>query len=65
MDLSYATIPIFGGQYQRLYREAKLLYVVIDAKKSKNLPVYTKEESMGYYILSINPEAITEANVPP
>jgi hypothetical protein len=30
MDLSYATVPIFGGEYRRLYREAQLAYIISD-----------------------------------
>ena len=30
MDLSYATIPIFGGEQRRLYREVRLAYLVSD-----------------------------------
>jgi len=28
MDLAYATIPIFGGENRRLYREVRLAYIV-------------------------------------
>jgi hypothetical protein len=30
MDLTYATIPVFGGEHKRLYREAQLAYIVSD-----------------------------------
>ena len=30
MDMSYATIPTFGGEFRRLYRETKLAYIVRD-----------------------------------
>jgi hypothetical protein len=30
MDLSYETIPIFGWEQQRLYREVRLAYLVSD-----------------------------------
>jgi len=40
MDMSYATIPIYGGEKRRLCRENKLEYVVSKDKKSKNHPVY-------------------------
>jgi hypothetical protein len=30
MDLSYATIPVFGGGHRRLYREAQLAYIISD-----------------------------------
>jgi hypothetical protein len=30
MDLTYATIPVFGGEHRRLYREAQMAYIVSD-----------------------------------
>jgi hypothetical protein len=30
MDLTYATIPVFGGEHRRLYREAQLAYIISD-----------------------------------
>jgi hypothetical protein len=30
LDMTYATIPIFGGQFTRLYRETRLEYTVSD-----------------------------------
>lgn len=65
MDLQYWTIPVFGVQEKILYKEAKFLYVMSDAKKSKNLHFYFVEEFMGCYSLSINPKALMEANVLP
>jgi hypothetical protein len=32
MDLSYAAIPVFGGELKRLYRENQLAYIISDAK---------------------------------
>ena len=28
MDMSYASIPIFGGEFRRLYRETKMAYII-------------------------------------
>jgi hypothetical protein len=30
MDLTYATIPVFGGEHRRLYRNVSLAYIVSD-----------------------------------
>jgi hypothetical protein len=30
MDLTYATIPVFGGDHRRLYRESQLAYIISD-----------------------------------
>ena len=46
MDMSLATIPVFGGEEKRLYRENKLQYVVSKNKKVRNHHVYAKEESL-------------------
>jgi hypothetical protein len=35
MDLSYATILVFGGEHRRLYREAQLAYIISDEKTQK------------------------------
>ena len=40
MDMSYSTIPIFGVQ-RRLFREQKLAYMVISAKRPHNHPIYS------------------------
>ena len=39
MDMSYATIPIFGEQ-RRLYRESRLNYMVSSKDKPENHPIY-------------------------
>jgi hypothetical protein len=38
MDLSYATIPVFGGVNRRLYRESQLAYVISDEQNPSNHP---------------------------
>ena len=47
MDLSYATIPVFGGENRRLYRELQFAYIVIDDKSPINHPVYVVEKDLG------------------
>ena len=32
MDLTYATIPVFGGENRRLYRELQFAYIVTGDK---------------------------------
>lgn len=46
MDMSYATIPIFGEQ-RRLYREQKMAYMVSNAEKPNNHPIYSLDTDMG------------------
>jgi hypothetical protein len=43
MDLSYSTIPIFGGENKRLYREVRLDYLVSDNENPRNHPIYVVE----------------------
>ena len=39
-DLSYAIVPIFGGESKRLYGEAQLAYIISDEKNLANYPIY-------------------------
>jgi hypothetical protein len=62
MDLSYATIPVFGGEHRRLYREAQLAYIINDeANPAKHL-VFDFDTDMGSSILQLTdaPEAPLE-----
>jgi hypothetical protein len=54
MDLSYATIPIFGGVNRRLYRESQLAYVISDEKNPSNHPIYSFDTGMGSCILQVD-----------
>ena len=56
MDMSYATIPIFGGEFRRLYRETKLAYIVSDHQNPTNHPIYAEEKESGSYILPLTDE---------
>ena len=47
IDLKYATVPIFGGDQRRLYREVQLAYIVIDNENPSNLPIYEIQEDLG------------------
>ena len=53
-DLSYASIPIFGGQLMRLYREHQFAYIVSSPQNPINHPVYAVPQSMDSCILHIN-----------
>lgn len=52
-DLSYATIPVFGGESRRLYREAQLAYIISDEKNPSNHPIYAVDTDFGACILQI------------
>ena len=51
MDLTYATIPIFGGENKRLYRELQFSYIVTDDKNPTNHPLYAIEKDLGTCML--------------
>ena len=53
MDMSYATIPIFGEQ-RRLYRENMLAYMISSPEYPKNHPIYLVETNLGSTIFCNN-----------
>ena len=52
-DLSYATVPIFGRESRRLYREALLGYIISEEKNPTNHPIYIVDTDFGACILQI------------
>jgi len=50
LDLSYATISVFG-QPKRLYRETLMKYVVSSEEKPQNFPLYSIHTDMDSFIL--------------
>jgi hypothetical protein len=54
MDLSYATVPVFGGELKRLYRENQLAYNISNGKNSVNHPIYALDTDFGLCILQID-----------
>ena len=53
MDLTYATIPMFGGETKRLYRENQLAYIISKESRSVNHPIYAVDTDFGSCILHI------------
>ena len=53
LDMTYATIPIFGGQFTWLYRETRLVYIVSDPQNPNNYPIYVVDQDLGNCILSL------------
>ena len=51
IDLTYATIPIFGGENRRLYRELQFAYIVTDDKNPTNHPLYAVKKDLGTCML--------------
>ena len=54
MDLTYATIPMFGGETRRLYRENQLAYIISNEGNSMNHPIYAVDTDVESYILQID-----------
>jgi ribonuclease HI len=60
MDLTYATILVFGGKHKRLYREAQLDYITSDEENSTNHPIFALDTDLVSSILQL-----TDAPEPP
>ena len=54
MDLTYATIPMFGRETKRIYRENQFTYIISNAKNSINHPIYEVDTDFGACILHID-----------
>lgn len=54
MDLSYATIPVFGGGSKRLYRESQMSYIISDDQNPENHPIHSIDTGMGSCILQVD-----------
>jgi hypothetical protein len=48
-DLSYATIPIFGGDTQCLYREAKMTYIFNNPMNPSNF--FIEFDEIGNFLI--------------
>ena len=58
LDMSYETIPIFGGMHIRLYRETQLAYIVSAHENSTNHPIYVVEQDLGLTILHTSTDEV-------
>jgi ribonuclease HI len=63
MDLTYVTIPIFGGEHRIFYREVGLAYILSDHQNPSNHPIHlllyfygsSSKEGYGVGIVLISP----------
>jgi hypothetical protein len=60
MDLTYATIPVFGGEHRRLYREDQLAYIISDEDNPTSHPIFSFHIDLGSSLLQL-----TDAPEPP
>jgi ribonuclease HI len=67
MDLTYATIPVFGGEHRRLYREAQLAYIISEEANPTNHPIFTLDTDLGFSVLQLTnaPEPSLRLRKPP
>jgi ribonuclease HI len=53
MDLTYATIHVFGGEHRRLYKEAQLAYTISDEENPTNHPLFALDTDLGSSLLQL------------
>jgi hypothetical protein len=53
LDLSYATIPVFGGEHRRIYREAQSTYIINDEENPTGHPIFSLDTDLGSSILKL------------
>jgi hypothetical protein len=58
MDLTYATIPLFGGEHRRLYREVRLDYIFSDHQNPSNHPIYVVKDEIGSSVFHLNDDEL-------
>ena len=63
MDLTYATIPVFGGQERRLYRETRFVKMVTKAENYVNSPVYSNEGDFSCMMLEEDQDYVQEPSL--
>jgi hypothetical protein len=54
LDMTFATISVFGCQFTWLYRETRLAYIVSDPQNPNNFPIYIVNQDLGNCILSFD-----------
>jgi hypothetical protein len=54
MDMTYVTLPVFGGENRSLYRETKFSYLVSDHNNHVNHLIYVVDGDLGCFILTVN-----------
>ena len=53
MDLTYVTIPMFGGDHRRMYREARLAYIISDETDPTNHLIFSLDTDFGSILLQL------------
>jgi len=63
IDLTYATIPTFGGEKRRLYTKSRFVKTVTLAKGLENSPVHGKESDLSCLFLEEDETFLEETSV--
>ena len=58
MDLTYAIVPVFGGEQRRIYREVQLAYIISHIKYLTNHLIYARKTGVSSTILHIDDYAL-------
>lgn len=63
MDMSYATISIYGGKHLMLYREVIFMNTICRADQARNHPICVVDQDFGCFVLSINNSQNTQLTI--
>lgn len=63
MDMSYATILVYGGEQLRLYREVRFVHTVCKTDQPRNHPNYEIDHDFGCFQLSSNQTHETQVKI--
>ncbi len=63
MDMSYATIPVYGVEQLRLYREVRFVHTVCKTDQPRNHPIYAIDQDFGCFQLSSNQVHETQVKI--
>ena len=53
MNISYSTIPMFGGEHRRIYMEELLAYIISDEANPTNHPIFAVETDLETSMLQL------------
>jgi ribonuclease HI len=53
MDLTYAIVPVFGGEHRILYKESQLPYIISDETNPTNHPIFALDTDLGSSLLQL------------
>lgn len=63
MDISYATIIVYGGEHLRMYREVRFVNTIYNANQVVNHPIYAIDQDLGCLILVSNDQCNPQSRI--